>query len=57
MQSDNKVVHLLYIMALYETADERTKSAVNYLLSLNEETLKEVKRIAYAKDECKQNGN
>lgn len=48
----DKVVDLLWFIALYETADERIKRAVNYLLSLNEETLKEIRRIAYAENKC-----
>ena len=48
MQKNDEVTHLLYLMALFVTADERTKKMCEFLLSLDKEAIEEVKRIAYA---------
>ena len=47
---DEKLVKTLYYFALYMTADERTKRAVDLLLSLNESQLEILKEIAHATD-------
>ena len=57
MPTDDKVTHLLHIMALYATADERTKKMCDFILSLDKETIEEVKRIAYAENECQSSSN
>ena len=57
MPKNDNVTQVLYFMALYITADKRTQKMVDFLLSLDKETVERVKRIANAKNKRKPREN